>query len=148
MYTIGQISEMFDLPISTLRYYDREGLFPALKRQSGIRQFDEKDIEVLRTIECLKKSGLGITDIKQFMIWCSQGSTTYELRRQLFEKQKKTVEEEIKKMQQTLDMIKFKCWYYDEAIKDGNEDQMNPMNTAIMPKEIKAIYSRQHKKRG
>ncbi len=42
MYTIGQVSEMFDLPISTLRYYDKEGLFPDIKRISGIRKFDEK----------------------------------------------------------------------------------------------------------
>ena len=30
MYSIGEISKMFDLPISTLRYYDKEGLFPHL----------------------------------------------------------------------------------------------------------------------
>lgn len=43
MYTIGQVSEMFDLPVSTLRYYDKEGLFPELNRTSGIRQFSEND---------------------------------------------------------------------------------------------------------
>lgn len=47
MYTIGQISEMFQLPISTLRYYDKEGLFPDLERSSGIRRFSEKEIEAL-----------------------------------------------------------------------------------------------------
>ena len=41
MYTIGQVSEQFDLPVSTLRYYDKEGLFPALTRTSGIRRFGE-----------------------------------------------------------------------------------------------------------
>ena len=67
MYTIGQVSEMFDLPVSTLRYYDKEGLFPELNRTSGIRQFSENEIEALRVIECLKKTGLQIKDIKQFM---------------------------------------------------------------------------------
>lgn len=67
MYTIGQVSEMFDLPISTLRYYDKEGLFPDIKRISGIRKFDEKEIEAIRVIECLKRSGMEIKDIKQFM---------------------------------------------------------------------------------
>lgn len=32
MYTIGQVSEMFGLPTSTLRYYDKQGLFPGLER--------------------------------------------------------------------------------------------------------------------
>ena len=67
MYTIGQVSEMFGLPVSTLRYYDKEGLFPNMKRESGIRKFDDREIEALRVIECLKKSGLEIRDIKQFM---------------------------------------------------------------------------------
>ena len=42
MYTIGQVSKKFGLPISTLRYYDKEGLFPNMQRISGIRKFDEK----------------------------------------------------------------------------------------------------------
>ena len=58
MYTIGQVSEMFGLPISTLRYYDKQGLFPGMERISGIRKFSEKEIETLRVIECLKRSGL------------------------------------------------------------------------------------------
>ena len=41
MYTIGQVSELFQLPISTLRYYDKEGLFPEIKRSGGIRHFDK-----------------------------------------------------------------------------------------------------------
>ena len=72
MYTIGQVSELFRLPVSTLRYYDKEGLFPGLERVSGIRKFSEKELETLRVIECLKKSGLEIMDIKQFMEWFYQ----------------------------------------------------------------------------
>ena len=56
MYTIGQVSQMFDIPISTLRYYDKEGLFPDIQRTSGIRRFGEKELEAIRVIECLKKS--------------------------------------------------------------------------------------------
>ena len=80
MYTIGQVSEMFNLPVSTLRYYDKEGLFPFMQRASGIRQFSDTEIAALKLIECLKKSGLEIRDIKQFMEWCQEGSRTYELR--------------------------------------------------------------------
>ena len=58
MKTIGQIAELFDLPISTLRYYDKEGLFPELQRKAGIRHFGEPEIETLRVRECLQKSGM------------------------------------------------------------------------------------------
>lgn len=75
MYTIGQVSERFDLPVSTLRYYDKEGLFPNLTRTSGARRFGEQELETLRVIECLKRSGLEIREIRQFMEWCAQAAT-------------------------------------------------------------------------
>ena len=65
-YNIGEVSKMFDLPISTLHYYDREGLFPNLNRsKSGVRKFDDSAVESLRLIECLKKTGMEIKDIKE-----------------------------------------------------------------------------------
>lgn len=144
MYTIGQVSEMFQLPISTLRYYDKEGLFPNMERISGIRRFQEQQIEALRLIECLKKSGLEIKDIKQFMEWCTKGSETYAQRRELFLRQKEVVEEEIARLEKTLDMLKFKCWYYEEAMKAGNEDRIHEMLPDHLPKEIQEIYDHAH----
>lgn len=85
---IGQVSEMFHLPISTLRYYDKEGLFPSLKRKGNIRYFSDTEIEVLRVIECLKESGLEIKDIKQFFQWVTEGASSYPNRKQLFEARK------------------------------------------------------------
>lgn len=142
MYTIGQVSEMFGLPVSTLRYYDKEGLFPGMRRESGIRKFDETAIEALRIIECLKKSGLEIKEIKQFMAWCAEGSETYTLRRDLFLKRKKAVEEEIERMERTLALINYKCWYYEEAIKDGNEERLQNMSPEDMPEEIREAYEK------
>ena len=145
MFTIGQVSEMFDLPVSTLRYYDKEGLFPELNRTSGIRQFTEKEIETLRVIECLKKTGLQIKDIKLFMSWCMEGSSTYLKRKELFENQKKQVEKEINELNKTLDMLNFKCWYYSEVIKDENEDRVKSMIPDELPKSIKSAYMNSHK---
>ena len=144
MYTIGQVSKMFNLPISTLRYYDKEGLLPNIERVSGIRKFSDREIETLRVIECLKKSGLEIKQIKQFMLWCKEGSSTYPQRKALFEEQKKQVEEEIEKLNKTLAMLKFKCWYYSEAIKNGNEKNLSPLPTPDMPEEIKRAYLNSH----
>ncbi|MCR5207492.1 MAG: MerR family transcriptional regulator [Eubacterium sp.] len=144
MYTIGQVSKMFGLPISTLRYYDKEGLFPNIERQSGIRKFSENEIEALRVIECLKASGLEIKDIKQFMNWVKEGASTYEKRRELFEAQKEAVETEIARLEKMLDMVKFKCWYYETAVKDGNEDRLNEMLPDKLPKDIQKLYENAH----
>lgn len=145
MYTIGQIAEMFRLPISTLRYYDKEGLFSSLQRVSGIRQFGEKEIETLRVIECLKKSGLEMKQIKFFMELCAKGSATYSERKRLFETQRKHVEEEIAKMRKTLDMLQFKCWYYGEACKDGNEERLASLAPNEMPDCIQRAYLNSHR---
>ena len=144
MYTIGQISSMFNIPVSTLRYYDKEGLFPDIQRNSGIRKFTDKEIETLHVIECLKKSGLELKNIKQFMKWCSQGRETYGQWHSLFLKQKEAVEAEIQRLQKALDMIRFKCWYYEQAIKDQSEDRLNEMLPDRLPEEIQLLYNRAH----
>lgn len=144
MYSIGQVSEMFHLPISTLRYYDKEGLFPGMERQSGIRRFSEREIEALRVIECLKASGLEIRDIKQFMEWTTESAATYTQRKQLFEIRKQAVEAEMAELQKTLDMLRYKCWYYDTAIADGNEDRIKAMLPDHLPPEIQKLYDNGH----
>ncbi len=144
MYTIGQVAEMFDLPISTLRYYDKQGLFPNLKRESGIRKFSDNEIEALRVIECLKKSGLEIKDIKLFMGWCAEGSSTYSNRFELIAKQKERVESEIEQLHKALDMLKYKCWYYRQAMEDGNEDRAKALTPDGLPKDVRKAYDNSH----
>lgn len=145
MYSIGQVSEMFGLPISTLRYYDKEGLFPHLKREGNIRKFSDAELEELRIIECLKKSGLEIKEIKQFFEWVGEGSVTYANRKKLFELRKSAVEEEICALEKTLAMLEFKCWYYEKAMTDGNEDGIKDMLPDKLPPEIQKLYDKAHK---
>ncbi|OAA90972.1 MerR family transcriptional regulator [Clostridium coskatii] len=63
-YSIGDISKMLGISISTLHYYDKEGLLPLVNRTHGnIRVFDDTDIECLKMIECLKNTGMALTPI-------------------------------------------------------------------------------------
>lgn len=143
-YTIGQVSKMFGLPVSTLRYYDKEGLLPEIKRSSGIRKFGEKEMRTLKLIECLKKSGLEIKQIKQFIEWCDKGSETYPQRKRLFEEQQVKVLAEIEKYREVLCVLKFKAWYYEELMKEGGEQKLanlSPNNLPQdMPSDIKEAY--------
>ena len=143
-YTIGQVSDMFDLAPSALRFYDKEGLFFDIPRSSGIRKFSDKEIETLRMIECLKKSGLQIQDIKKFMQWCREGAKTYPQRKALFEERKNAVEQEIEKLNKTLAMLDFKCWYYDTAMADGNEDGINALLPNNLPEDVQKLYDYAH----
>ena len=144
MYSIGEISKMFQLPISTLRYYDKEGLFPHLKRVNGVRQFSESEIETLRVIDCLKKSGLEIKEIKEYMSLCSLGNTTLKQRKEIFEKQNEEVLQEMEKLQKVLSMLNYKCWYYDQAIEKNDEAYVQALSFNQFPPQIQQYYKHSH----
>ena len=144
MYTIGQVSEMTGLPISTLRYYDKEGLFPHMERVSGMRRFGEQELEALHVIECLKASGLEIRDIRQFMQWCTEGASSYPKRRQLLERQKETLEAQMDDLRRSLAMLQFKCWYYEQAMRDGGEEHIHAMLPDKLPPEVQVLYDLAH----
>ena len=144
MYSIGEISKMFQLPISTLRYYDKEGLFPHLKRVNGVRQFSESEIETLRVIDCLKRSGLEIKDIKEYMSLCSLGNTTLKQRKEIFEKQKEEVLQEMEKLQKVLSMLNYECWYYDQAIEKNDEAYVQALSFNQFPPQIQQYYKPSH----
>ena len=145
MYKISEVSKMFNIPVSTLRYYDKEGLFPSLKRESGIRLFSNQDLEALRVIECLKRSGLEIKDIKLFMDWCKEGTSTYKNRYELIQNQKEKVIKEIEHLNKTLDMLKYKSWYYSKLLEGGNEENIKSMIPDNLPNDIKEAYLNAHK---
>ena len=121
-YSIGDVAKKFDLSASTLRYYDKEGLFPNLERsESGIRSFSDIDLGSLQIIECLKNTGMPIKDIKVFIDWCGQGDSTLSERYELFIGRKKIIDEQIESLQKTLEVIDYKCWYYQTALEAGTE---------------------------
>lgn len=121
-YSIKETSQLMNLPATTLRYYDKEGLLPFIERkESGYRVFSEEDISMLRIIECLKKTGMSIKDIKQFSAWVLQGDQTLQQRYELFLARRKIVEKQLAELQETLKLIDYKCWYYETALAAGTE---------------------------
>ncbi len=129
-YSIGEVSSKLSIPASTLRYYDREGLLSGIKRSNGgMRVFSDQEITTLKVIECLQSSGLQIRDIKQFLDWCEEGEGTLEKRREMFHERRAIVQNQIEELQKTLEIVEFKCWYYDTACEAGTEDA--PKNTPI-----------------
>ena len=109
-YTVGQMAKMLGLAGSTLRYYDKEGLLPFVERSSGgIRMFREKDYEWLQIIECLKKAGMSIKDIKKYIVLLQQGDSTIQERLELFQQQRTVLLEQMASLQQTLNTLDYKC---------------------------------------
>jgi DNA-binding transcriptional MerR regulator len=145
-YTISEISKKVNLSPHTLRFYAKEGLLPFVERsKGGIRMFKEADFESLSMIECLKKSGMSIKEIRAFMDWCAQGDATIDQRLNMFREQQKRVIEQIAELQDTLDLIKYKCWYYETAQAAGSCSVHESLKTEDIPEEILALKDKSNK---
>ncbi|GAP01121.1 hypothetical protein FFRU_040550 [Fructobacillus fructosus] len=142
--TIGEVSKKTNLSVPTLRYYDREGLFPGLQRESGIRKFSDKELAGIQVIECLKKSGLSIPDIKQFMDWTTMGSETFEERKDLFVNQRAQVEKQLNDLKRVDNLLRYKCWYYEMAMKLGSEEAVKAIPFDKLPKQIQENFPYEH----
>ena len=137
-HSIGDVAKTTGIAISTLRYYDREGMFPDMERSSGgIRIFSDKEIGTIRVIECLKKAGMSIKGIKEFLGWCQEGDASLKQRQNMFHARLEEVEQQMEDLQRTMNTLKFKCWYYDTAIAAGGEAAVRAIPVDEIPEEIR-----------
>lgn len=140
MYTVGEMAKMLGVPASTLRYYDKEGLLPFVERSAGgIRMFRESDLEWLRVIGCMKKAGMSLRDIRQYMELVIQGDDTIDARLEMFRRQRKTLETQMAELQHTMDMVDYKCWYYETAQKTGTIETPKNLPLKQVPEPLRAI---------
>jgi DNA-binding transcriptional MerR regulator len=138
IYTVGEMAKMLSVAPSTLRYYDKEGLLPFVERsRGGMRMFKDADFEWLYIIECLKKTGMPIKDIRDFITMVMKGDETIGERLELFCKQRKAVEEQIRQLQATLDILNYKCWYYETAQKAGTTAVPREMSLEEVPEQLR-----------
>jgi len=138
-YSIGEVSQTTNIPISTLRYYDREGMFPKLARSNGgIRVFSEKEVATIKVIDCLKNTGMPIKDIKNFLDWGEEGDASLQKRQQLFHERLEEVTKQMAALQETMNTIKCTCWYYYTAMAAGSEAVVKELPLEEIPEEVRA----------
>ncbi|MDF2589251.1 MAG: putative transcriptional regulator [Anaerocolumna sp.] len=143
IYTVGEIAKQLNVAASTLRYYDKEGLLPFVERSgSGMRMFKDEDMSWLRTIECLKKTGMPIKDIKHFMDCCVVGDSMIDERSDIIQSQRDAVIEQMKEMQEMLDMLNYKCWYYETAKEAGTCSIHDDMDIDKVPVEYRKFINK------
>lgn len=139
-YSIGEAAKKMNISTATLRYYDQEGLIPFVQRTSGgARVFSDEDFRWLRLISCLKKAGMPLKDIRRYIEMTVQGKDTIEDRLQMFLDQKEKIRQQMQQLQQTLDVVEYKCWYYETAIAQGSEQIPKEMPTELVPEEHRQV---------
>lgn len=142
-YTVSEMAKRMGVAPSTLRYYDQEGLLPFVERSAGgIRVFKESDYEWLQVIECLKKTGMPLKNIGAFIHMAMEGDGTIDARLSLIRHQQQAVEQQIAQLQETLETLNFKRWYYETAKAAGTTDVPRNMTLEELPEEFRAVRKR------
>ena len=120
-YSIAQVAAKTGLTVHTLRYYEKEGLLPFVRKSSsGLRMFSDNDLGWLSIIECLKKTGMPLKGIKQYIDWFREGDSTLPQRLEMFKQQQLKVLAQIEQFQKYLQKIDYKVKLYEEAVKLGS----------------------------
>ena len=139
-YTIGEMAKLLGVTASTLRYYDREGLLPFVERSSGgIRMFQESDVEWMQIIGCMKKAGMPIKDIRQYIEMALQGDDTITLRLEMFQHQREILRQQMEQLQHSMKVVEYKCWYYEKAKEAGTTKIPQNMDLSDVPEQFRQI---------
>ena len=146
VYTVGEMARLLGVPASTLRYYDKEGLLPFVERSSGgIRMFKESDIEWLKVIGCMKKAGMSIKDIKLYIELAMKGNDTIDARLDMFRKQREVLKTQLEELRHTLNVVEYKCWFYETARELGSVEAVQELETSRIPSRFSPIREELHK---
>lgn len=124
-YTISEAAEKTGLPPSTIRFYDKEGLLPNIKRKNGIRVFEDMDLRLMGLLTCLKNTGMPIKRIRDYVELTSIGDETLQERYEIIKAQRQFVLDQIEQLQYYLEELDFKDWYYNKALAAGSESAIN-----------------------
>lgn len=125
-YSIGQISKDLNIPVDTLRYYEKTEITPTIIRdKNGYRVYTEADKKWLGFVNCLKSTGMPLGKIKEYLKHMENRDETVFLRRKLMVEHRDKLRDEIEILQGYLDRINHKVEFYDELIKNHGLDELD-----------------------
>lgn len=118
--TIKEVCKKYDITADTLRYYEKIGVIPNVNRTSGgIRDYLDEDIQWVENALCLRKSGLSVEAIAEYVRLYLEGDSTFKERQDLLVKQREELLREMHQLEETLERLNYKISKYDEAIATG-----------------------------
>ena len=117
MYTMMQVCRELDMTYQTLKFYSNVGLVPNVKRDGNNRRiFDEKDMKWIKDLTCLKKCGMSIQEMKDYLELCLQGESTIIQRKEMLAKKQEALRFSLKELEDSIAYIDWKQNFYDEVL--------------------------------
>ena len=115
--TIAEVSEKYGISPDTLRYYEKEGLLPPVKRTAGgIRDYGESDCGWVEFIKCMRSAGLPVEVLAEYVALFMQGDHTAERRKGILIEQRGKIREKIEELKTVEKRLDYKISNYDKII--------------------------------
>ncbi len=119
--TIKEVSGKYGISQDTLRYYERIGMIPPVKRSAGgIRDYQQSDLGWLELTLCMRNAGLPIEIIIEYLRLYQEGDSTFAARLQLLTDQRDVLLEKRKQIDEMLDRLNYKIARYNVAVETGH----------------------------
>lgn len=117
MYAMKEACEKTGLAYETLKYYCNQGLVPNVKRDEKNRRiFDDRDIDWINSLNCLRNCNMSIQEMRKYIQLCMEGEASIPERKQILAKKRQSLEEELKRIQDSIDYIDWKQGFYDDIL--------------------------------
>lgn len=117
MYAMKEACEKTGLAYETLKYYCNQGLVPNVKRDKKNRRiFDDRDIAWINSLNCLRNCNMSIQEMREYIQLCMEGEVSIPERKQILAKKRQSLEEELKRIQDSIDYIDWKQGFYNDIL--------------------------------
>lgn len=116
MYTMMQVCRELGISYQTLKFYCNEGLVPGVQRDKNNRRiFDEATVKWIHDLGCLKKCGMSLAEMKEYLALCMEGPTSIPPRQQILIKKQEELQKHIEELQESLEYIEWKLQFYEDV---------------------------------
>ena len=126
LYTMLRTCKETGMTYQALKFYCNEGLIPNVKRDKNNRRvFDERDVAWINSLTCLKKCGMSIQEMKDYLALCLQGERTILQRKEMLAQKQDSLRQQIKELEGSIAYIDWKQNFYDEILSGKRPYESN-----------------------
>lgn len=122
LFTMMQVCREAGMTYQTLKFYCNQGLVPNVKRDKNNRRvFDKHDVEWVKSLICLKRCGMSIEEMKEYLALCLQGETSIPQRKTMLAEKRSRLVEQIAELEASVEYIDWKQGFYDDVLAGRTE---------------------------
>ncbi len=130
MYSMKEACRMTNMSYENLKFYCNEGLVPNVKRdRNNYRVFSDNDIKWIQSLGCLKRCGMTISEMKEYLELCLMGESSIPERKIILEKKRKALLESMKEIEDSIAFIDWKQNFYDDVLSGKTRYYSNLIST-------------------